>query len=160
MRGVVVGMISISIYAVVIASSGGAATPNAEEIVNRPRAQVYAQLDRLYSAFERKTATVTTVTGRGDVPVKFTFEREQGEMLSMSGTAGMRTVHLITWLEDGPAPGQTRVKVRFEPISTFRCSGETTVLSAVERVLWEAEAQAIEGKRITALFGGGTRKHC
>jgi len=152
MRVLVVSMVALS--GVFVLAFWNDSRPNAEEIVQRPRAEVYARLNDLYGRVERQAAAHPTSTGRPPVPVEFAFEREEGEMLSLIATAGMREIRLTTWLEDGPAPGQTRVRVLFQPESMRQRAGGPTVLGAVETVLWRSQAQLIDGERVAALFGG------
>lgn len=157
MRILAAGMVAFSAMAVMAFWRGEA--PNAEEIVQRPRAQLYAELNEAYSRIERTAAGHPTTTGRPPVPVAFTVEREDGRRLSLTASAGWRTIHLTVWLEDGPVPGQTQVKVLFDPESMQARAGPGSVTSAVETVLWRTEAQLRDGRPVTALLGGIPERH-
>ena len=129
--------------------------PTAEETIATPRAQIYAQFDALYAAIEKKSATITTVTGTPPYPVKFQFERRDGESIDMSATAGFRTVRLKVWFADGARPGETVMKVVAEPESMLKKTGDTELQRQVATVLERTDEQFIEGHRIVALFGEG-----
>ncbi len=130
-------------------------TPTAQTVVAVPRAELYSSLADLYAEIERKSATTQTVTGTPPYPVKFTFSRREGSMLSMTGTAGFRTVSVKAWVEDGDHDGESVLKVQFEPESLLQRSGESDPYRALRKTLHQTSAQFIEGKRITALFGAG-----
>lgn len=153
MQRLVMSMVGMSVLAVWSFWHGGG-SPTAEEIVQQPRAAVYAELNDAYSRVERMAQSHPTTTGSPPVPLVFAFEREEGAMLSLTATAGWRTIRLKTWLEDGPAPGQTRVKVLFDPESMQARSGEQSVTRAVETVLMRAEAELAANQRVAALVGG------
>lgn len=129
--------------------------PTAEATVTMPRAQLYAQLDTLYTAIERKSGTATTVAGTPPIPVKFTFERRDGEMLDLTAAAGFRTVELKAWMADGPRPGETVLKVKAEPESMLKRTGDADLQASLQTILERSDAQFIQGHRVTALFGEG-----
>ena len=147
LAGVVIG----GVYAVM---KPGAETPTAESVVAMPRAALWAELAPSFASIEGKARHVTTVTGTPPYPVKFGFDRREGEMLALTGTAGFRTVSVKAWLEDGPAPGQTRLKVLFDPESLGAKTGDTDLRYQLRTILEKTDAQFVQGRRITALFGG------
>jgi hypothetical protein len=137
------------------------AQPNAEELVAQSRAQVYAELDRRYTRLmQQAQAHPTRTEGRNPVPVEFALKREEGSSLELTLTAGWRDIKLHTWLEDGPAPGQTWVRVRFQPESIQQRARESTLLGTVHAVLSRGEGQLRLGQPVQALLGGvPTRRH-
>jgi hypothetical protein len=158
MRVVVVGALVLCAFFVM--GMWNDAQPNAEGVVQRPRAQVYASLARQYAAVEAKAQRTHSVTGDPPVPVAFTFDREDDKMLSLTAKAGWRTIKLKTWLEDGPGPNQTRIKVLFEPESMRERSGAGSgdLAATIETILWRTETQLGDGKRAYALFGGAPER--
>ena len=128
--------------------------PTAQAVVQMPPAELYASLAELYGDIERKSASVQTVTGRPPIPVKFSFARSEGEMLSMTGSAGFRSVRVKAWIEDGEHDGESLLKIQAEPESLLRKSGESDPYRALRKILRDTSAQFVEGKRVTALFGG------
>lgn len=122
-------------------------------VVVRPPAQVYAELRTLYGNIERKAAKSSPVIGSTDAPVKLTFEHEAGEYLSFKATAGSRTAHVKTWIEPGPTPEQTRLKVSVLPKAMLDRTGIADVHTAVEAVLRQTEWQLGVGKPLPVLFG-------
>ena len=149
--------LTIAISAFAIYMFRDTSTPTAEQVVAASPAQLYARYDGMLGAIERKAATVTTVTGTPPYPVKFTFARREGRMLDMTGTAGFRTVEVKAWFDDGDRPGETRLKVMFEPESLFAKSGDKELYRALETILQRTDAGFIQGQRITALFGPDPR---
>lgn len=127
----------------------------AQATIAMPRAQLYARLDALYAAIERKSATATTVAGTPPIPVKFTFARRDGEMLDMTATAGFRTVELKAWMADGERPGETLLKVKAEPQSMLKKAGGDDLQNSLLNILENSDTQFVEGHRVTALFGEG-----
>jgi len=153
-------MNGIAFLAVIVCASGLTScgpedTPTAQDTVMTPRAQLYTQLDALYSAIERKSQTITTVAGRPPIPVRFSFTRRDGEMLDMTATAGFRTVELKVWLIDGERPGETVLKVKADPASMLKATGDTELQRSIQTILENSDAQVVEGHRVTALFGEG-----
>ncbi|RZI74483.1 MAG: hypothetical protein EOP13_08545 [Pseudomonas sp.] len=128
--------------------------PTAQTVVNMPPEDLFRSLSPLYAEIERKSRIIQTVTGRPPVPVAFKFARVEGEMLSMSGTAGFRTVGVKAWIEGAQQPGQSVLKVQFEPASLLQKSGERDPHVALRKILQQTAYQFAPGKRITALFGG------
>jgi len=127
----------------------------AQATVAVPRVQLYAQLDALYTAIERKSAMATTVAGTPPIPVKFTFARRDGEMLDLTATAGFRTVELKAWMVDGARPGETVLKVKADPQSMLKKKGGTDLQDSLQAILENSDAQFVQGHRVTALFGEG-----
>lgn len=150
-RNIVIGAIAVSAIAVYLNMEDKSVS--AEQIVARPPAQVYAELDRLYTAVERRAVGVTPVVGTPPVSVKLTFEREPGEMLGLSAKGGFRDAWLKTWIEPGANPNETRLKVAVWPETMLDRAGMSGVHSAVEAILHRTEAQLTTGKELPALFG-------
>lgn len=155
MRLLVGFAVAISLFA--IYAFRDTSTPTAEEVVAASPAELYARYDGLLGEIERKAATVTTVTGNPPYPVKFTFARRDGRMLDMTGTAGFRKVEVKAWFDDGDRPGETKLKVMFEPESLFAKSGDKELHRALETILQRTSAEFVQGQRITALFGPNPR---
>ena len=145
---------AIAISALAIFMFRDNTTPTAEEIVAASPAELYARYDGMLGEIERKAATTTTVTGTPPYPVKFAFARRDGRMLDMTGTAGFRKVEVKAWFDDGDRPGETKLKVMFEPESLFAKSGDKELHRALETILRGTSDQFIQGRRITTLFGG------
>jgi hypothetical protein len=78
-------------------------------------------------------------------------------MLDMTGTAGFRTVEVKAWFDDADRPGETKLKVMFEPESLFAKSGDKELHRALETILQRTSVEFVQGQRITALFGGSAR---
>lgn len=151
MRNVVIGSLAVSMIAVYLNLEDKPVS--AEQIVARPPAQVYAELDRLYTAVERRAAGATPIVGKPPVPVKLTFEREPGEMLGLNAKGGLRSAWLKTWIEPGANPGETRLKVAVWPETMLDRAKMGDVHGAVEAVLQQTEAQLGTNREIPALFG-------
>jgi hypothetical protein len=128
--------------------------PTADVMVAKPRTQLYSELAPLYEAIEQKAAHVTTVTGTPPIPVKFHFAHVDGEMLDLSAVAGFRRVEIKLWMTDGARPGETRLRMMFDPESLIGKSGDPDPVYALRNTLEQVDEQFVEGKRITALFGG------
>lgn len=151
MRNVVTWMITVSMIGVYMYKGRDAAS--VEQVVVRPPAQVYAELDRLYTDIERKAATSSPVFGGDRKPVELTFRREPGERLELKATAGFKTAYVKTWIAPGPTPEQTRLKVSVYPEAMLDRTGISDVHTAVEAVLRQTENQLGVGKPLPALFG-------
>lgn len=128
--------------------------PTDETIVALPRAQLWAELAKPFNSMKRKAEHATTVAGTPPVRVKFTFNKLDGEMLDIRGVAAFRTVEAKAWLEDGSRSGETRLKVLFKPESLGKATGSTDLRYQLRNLLERADAQLVEGARVTALFGG------
>lgn len=133
--------------------------PSGETLVPMPRAKLWARLSEPFASIEQKAQNVTTVTGTPPVPVKFTFDKQEGKMLDMKGQAGFRSIEVKAWLEDGARPGETRLKVLFDPESLGTKTGDTDQVYQLQTVLDQTNAQFIEGQRIKVLFGAGLPAH-
>lgn len=113
MKSLVIGAVALSAVAVFVRMDEAPIT--AEQVVARPPAQVYAELDMLFGAVERRAASSAPVVGNPPYPVKLTFEREHGRMRGLTAKAGFRSAWIKTWIEPGAAPDETRLKVATEP---------------------------------------------
>lgn len=154
MKRLVVFTVLIAVVAILVLRDDR--TPTGEEVVAMPRAELYAALADRYARIEAKAATIRTVAGKPPRPVKFTFAKKDGEMLGLTAVTGLREVEVNTWLEDGDRPGETKLRVLFEPASLYEKSGDKTLRRALETTLERVDLQFVEGQRITALFGGTT----
>jgi hypothetical protein len=126
-----------------------------EQVVVTPRDQLYAELDAQVSALEQAVAAKPTKTGNPPVSVRFAFEHDQDRHLRIAAVAGFRTVIMELWLEDGDAPGETRLSVTTSGMSDVEGITADNVRFPVQDRLTKAVAQANEGVRIAALFGKG-----
>lgn len=155
MRNIVIGMLAVSVVAVYAHAGGDEIT--AEQIVARPPAQVYAELDRLYKAVEERSASSSSVVGTPPVPVTMTFQRDPGRMLGMEAKGGMRSAWIKTWIEPGSSSDETILKVSVWPETMLERTKMGDVHSAVEAVLHQTADQLGPGTKIAALFGGPGR---
>ena len=126
-----------------------------EEVVTVPRSQLYAELDAQVTALEMAVAAKPTKTGNPPVPVRFDFEHDQDSHLRIAAVAGFRVVIMELWLEDGDAPGQTRLSATTSGMSDVEGIETGNVRFPVKVRLSDAVTQANEGVRISALFGKG-----
>ena len=126
-----------------------------EEVVAVPRTQLYAELDGQVSALEQAVAAKPTKTGNPPVPVRFDFEHDQDRHLRIHAVAGFRVVTMELWLEDGDAPGQTRLSATTSGMSDVEEIKAGDVRFPVRTRLMDAVTQANNGVRISALFGQG-----
>lgn len=129
-----------------------------EEVVSMPRAQLYAELDAQVTALEQAVAAKPTKTGNPPVPVRFDFEHDQDRHLRIAAVAGFRVVTMELWLEDGDAPGQTRLSATTSGMSDVEGIAAGNVRFPVQGRLTNAVAQANDGARISALFGKGVTR--
>lgn len=155
MRAVLGFAVAVSALAIYFAAADASEPPTAEALVAAPRAQVFGQLDPLFAAIEAKATTMTTVTGKPPIVVKYTFVREPGEQVGFTAKAGFRTVALKVRLADGDQPGTTKLRIVAEPESLLSSSKKQDALSALTDVLERAEPQFAEGARVNALFDSG-----
>ena len=126
-----------------------------EEVVAVPRTQLYAELDGLVGNLEQAVTAKPTKTGNPPVPVRFDFEHDQDRHLRINAVAGFRVVTMEFWLEDGDAPGQTRLSATTSGMSDVEAIKAGDVRFPVQARLMDAVTQANSGVRISALFGKG-----
>jgi len=132
-----------------------------EEVVQMPRAQLYADLDAKVSALEQAVTAKPTQTGTPPVPVDFDFAHEKDRHLKIKAVAGFRVVTLELFLEDAETPGQTRLSANVAGMSDADAIKPGSLYFPVEERLTSAVNQANEGVRIAALFGeGGDPRWC
>ena len=103
-------------------------------------------------------AAKPTKTGNPPVPVRFDFEHDQDRHLRIAAVAGFRVVTMELWLEDGDAPGQTRLSASTSGMSDVEGIAAGNVRFPVQGRLTNAVAQANDGMRISALFGKGVTR--
>ena len=127
-----------------------------EEVVQMPRAQLYADLDAKVTALEQAVAAKPTQTGTPPVPVDFDFTHEKDRHLKIKAVAGFRVVTLELFLEDAETPGQTRLSANVAGMSDADAIKPGSLYFPVEERLTSAVNQANEGVRIAALFGEGS----
>jgi hypothetical protein len=87
---------------------------NAEELVTAPPAQVYAELEAALTKVEAASKTAKALTDDTRQPVSFAFERDPGKQLRLVATSGFRKVVIHVFVEPGPSPDETQLRVYFE----------------------------------------------
>ena len=137
-------------------SNCGGPTPDFQQVVQMPREQLYAELERKFARVEAAAAANPISTGHPPYPVQFSFERDAGKRLAIDWRAGFREETFEYWLEDGPTAGETVLNARISLYTLRDRVKESNLLSATEDMLDQADMELEGHSKAHALLGGSS----
>jgi hypothetical protein len=151
----IVTSISAGSACLALAACGGPTT-EFEQVVQMPRAQLYAELEQKFARVEADAAANPITTGHPPYPIRFRFQKDRGKHLAIDWRAGFREENFEYWLEDGANPGETVLKANIT-LSTLREKvHESSLLGATEDMLDQADLEFNAGSKVHALVGGSS----